>query len=310
MDLRRRQIGRRRLADPLGVDGGAVGVAGERAVGRRLGQVLVGDEGTQPAHGRQHVVGDAAPRARLQRGRAPPRGCRCRGGRRARRTGPVGRRAQLPIELREDAVEHRSRRHPAERHAFAQERELLVEPARIRGQARQDLLGVALRRDRTRAQELRQRALEAAQRAEREATKADEALHAQPLLALVDEDVERDLVGGRQAIAGDGLRRGELAPGTRVIGGFALARGVEELVAVAVVADVGRPLGVAAHRRLPRVVEERLHLARRNRIDRLGGSVDRADQPEARRDGARDGLDLLSSHASSPGRRNADGPRR
>jgi hypothetical protein len=95
--------------------------------------------------------------------------------------------------------------------AFAQERELLVEAARIRGQARQDLLRVALRRGRTRAQELGQRALEAAQRAEREAAKADEAFHPQPLLALVDEDVERDLVGRCQSIAGDRLRRGELA---------------------------------------------------------------------------------------------------
>ena len=51
--------------------------------------------------------------------------------------------------------------------------------ARIGGEARQDLLGVAPRRDRTGAQELGTGSLEAALRAERETAKADEALHAQ-----------------------------------------------------------------------------------------------------------------------------------
>jgi hypothetical protein len=162
VDLRRRQIGRRRRTDPLGVDGGAVGVAGERAVGRRLGQVLVGDEGAQPAHGGQHVVGDAASRARLQGRPLRLRNAAAETAEGLEERAPVRRRAQLQIELREDAVEHRARRHPAERHALAQERELLVEPTRVGGHARQDLLDVARRRDRTGAQELGQRALEAA----------------------------------------------------------------------------------------------------------------------------------------------------
>ena len=211
----------------------------------------------------------------------------------------VGRGAELLIELREHALENRARRHPAERHAFAQESQLLVDPSRVRGQARQDLLGVALRGRGAGAQQLRQVALKAALRSEREAAKADEALHAQLLLELVDEDLERDLVGRAQAIARDRLGFGELAPGACVVGGLALARGIEQLVAVAVVADEGRPLGVAPHRRLPRGVEQRLQLARRGRVDGLGAGAGRAQQRDAGRDGAAPALDRPLQHATS-----------
>ena len=299
VDLRRAQVGRRRAADLLGVDRGAVGVARERTVGGRPRQIFVGDEGAQAPYRRNDVVGDAAFRPFLQGGPLRPGDVAAEAGERLEERTAVEPGAQLPVELRQDAFENRARRHPAEGHAFAQEGELLIDASRVRGKARQDLLGVALRRRRAGAQQLGQPALEAALRSEREAAKADEALHPQLLLELVDEDVERDLVGRRQAFARDRLGLGQLAPGARVVGGFALARGVEELVAVAVVADEGRPLGVALHRRFPRRIEQRLQLARRDRVDGLGGNAGRAEQREAGGDNAPQALERPMQHASS-----------
>jgi hypothetical protein len=149
-----------------------------------------------------------------------------------------------------------ARRHPTEGKAFAQQGEFLIDPLRVGGHARQDLAHLGRRVHRNLHQQPREAAVKATLRTQAHAAVADERLEAQVVLQLVNEDVERRLVDGRQRRTLDHLRPLERALRCGIARCDGLGRGVAEAVAVAVVADAAGPLRVGRHQGLPSLVEE------------------------------------------------------
>ena len=81
---------------------------------------------------------------------------------------------ELGVDLRQRALQHRTRRHPAQRHAFTQPRQFLLNPRRERRLPGKQLLDLGAACHRRGAHQVGEIGLEAAERADGHAAKTDE----------------------------------------------------------------------------------------------------------------------------------------
>jgi hypothetical protein len=181
---------------------------------------------------------------------------------------------QLAVDAGQHAFEHLARRHPAGGHAATQAGDLLLDAQRVRGHARQGLLdplGTAHRRGR---QQLGQLAVRPAQGAQAHRPPAGEGLLLDLALEVVDEDIERDLVHGRQPVSPDGARFRQHPLGHGVARGLGLGRHVGQPIGVAQVAAEDAPFRELARHVLPLPLEERVQGAGLVGVDRGGRGGD------------------------------------
>ena len=243
VDLRRCQVGGGVRAHLLAIDRRATGVVAQRPIGRCRGEIRPGDEGAQLTLRRQHLLGDrlvgqAAQALLLGRRHVGPElgeGFEERAG--------FTSRGDLLVERRQHPLQHRTRRHPAERLTFAQPHQLLVDAVRIGVHARQHIVGLLGGGGRAGLQQPREVALKTAECPERHASVTDQRFFAQRFVGLVDEQVERGLLGRREPVAADRFRLGEFAAGFGISGRLGLGRGIGQPIVVAVVALAGGVFG-------------------------------------------------------------------
>ncbi len=171
---------------------------------------------------------------------------------------------------------HRLGRHPAQRQAFAQTHQFLIDASGVGGQPAQHLLGVVALSHRAGTQQVGQTGMEATDRAQAHAPPADQGFEVQFVAQTMDVEVQRSAVFGIEGRAV--YRFGLLQVAPRLGEGIRLVLGgcVVQAVTVALVADIGRSLRVAPHRRFPACIEQRVQACGLV-IGRCGGGCHRLD---------------------------------
>ena len=180
-------------------------------------------------------------------------------------------RDELHVDLCQHALQHLARRHPARGGALAQQRQFLLHAARIGGQPRQQLFHLRHRLHRHHLQQLGQLRLRPAQRAQAHATRGREGRHIELALLGIDEHVQRNTVGDRQAFARDGARIGQETRHLALALGDGGGRGIGQAIAITMVAAVAGELGESARAPCPLPLEKRVQVAGLLHIDVVGG---------------------------------------